>query len=1093
MKERFEPLFQKANNFASPELTKQPQNTYSGQERGEFIMPDGTGSPDFKTPSPPGPEIKSESHLGEAPPIEEIPIPHPSSDLSERAHESDRGLLNDIRDQLGEEVGGQFQNRVLHKEAGEPINSYFGELSPLPEVTFRESDPDEPEQLRKNREFAEDQVRKLIEKYNQIAVQDQNGFFGDLSQVQQAVAELASYRNGLNSVANLDARQEVSNRIEEMISAVVRKREEEERVLRESMTDREFQQKMHSFYGDRELTVEEVKDLIMNPTFSEKGNKGSVPTGQPEGQSPEAVHQNTERDLERLFNRIFDRVDSQPRLEFNEAMGQAGQKEWSDFLRWLNEGVSPKENKYIQFDYVKQELEKGGEVVDSHSVNAKIRERVDILKKRKAEYVNLYNTRVMLHNANMAVLRNTGIEQLNNYVSSFQTGTADMVFRKRGVQEAYRFYTQALLKIRSRYGGYIPETAMLSDPNNIFAEGGGEVDKLARQMFDQAMNAQVIRDPKTGEVVAMEEDEISSAFEYARGLGIMLGTTTEIAATSTIPPENPFVGMFGQAIIEKVQVFRTIHKYDIGGKGNSVLGMQLDRKGRWTRDEIIDFKHDQGDKTFAIMNGILEEEDKSDRLIEMLNVFGMGGVVSVSTWRAGDGYVGGALSQLAKKDMDWVGSGLLIEKNRGNLSSSDVGARKEAEMIISGQIDRMKNIQPLVLYNNDRETQAKVLESMFGDEFRRLDGMLSGDDRKYVDDHFRKYRTKFDYNGTKIDGWDEGFLQVLKATEKYKSSPSVKESDSISDKNGNFRYQVDNLVDRITDISQKAAILQEAALNERVEDWKELFISKKNKVKKTYKSDGSWEEQKYDFEGVSRSRKGEADYDKSKDYDEALQFAELVRGSFNTERYMNLLKDKGYKQPFVLDVTGLDNRQIFWSKGGDKAISRRWGDMMHIEGGTQAVMDFITGLKTYDSPEAVAGGLQKIYDEVKGYDADVARDLTKKLGEAAIKFYSKDWYYRSPGGIGAMLGLTKGAVQGVSASQALLGTKAMAWDEIDASNLTQIMRAHGTWSPDVQKELQGKTIAKRNKVIAAYLRFGIPVVILGAMLWLNKEETEDSH
>lgn len=1031
MKENIRPQIVNRDGFASLELTRQAQNPYSGQEPGVH-MPDGTGTvekPQAQSPkdrfvhSLPEPGTIPTPRDGEGNPIAGLA----SEQLAERPY-TEEELLTFLQNEGGE----PHSRTVLNQDGNE--TPPFQNIRTLDENAVAG--------------ISDEGIKNKLLELKGLLTESMLG--GDIDALHQQAVELAGLKG---RVADLTPEQVtlVSGVIEDLKSEWIKQTNEQTRLRNE-------QQRRNTLYGERKLENNEI-DMIKNPELAKIEND-----------DPSKPH-DSRLDLERLFNRMFDRVDGQSHVDFQTAMGGAGQQEWSEFNKYLHEALSPSENKYLNIEWIENQLrsqaQAQGVTPDEATLAQEARgirdRRTEVLEERKNHYIDLYNTRRMLHDANYAVLANIGVEKLNGFVSSFRSGYADLAFRKRGVQEAYRFYTQALLRVRTMNGGFIPETAVVSD---IVEGGHGQVDVLAMKQFRESLRAGIIRDPETGDVVKnMNDDEINAAFEYARGLGIMLGTTTEIAATSIIPDENPFVGLFAQAIVEKVQVFRTIKKYDLGGKGNSALGMLLNRKGRWTRDEFEEFKHADDAKAFAIMNGLVDEDGESGRLIEVLNLFGMGGVVSTSTWRAGEDTFTGSLSQLTKEDRDWVGAGLIIEKNRSKLIEGD----SEAERVIRAQLERMSRIQAVAIYNNVREVQAEVLKQMYGREFGELRGMLTRAEQEKVYDPYLKYRTS---------GIDEGLLQAIKSTETYKQG----EGDSVDryEDAVSLKQKVDFLAKDITELTQRMAILQEAALQRRVENFSDI-TRETSRDARIYNPDGSYRTVHKQYEAIENIS------------DRERQFAQIVQNSFNIDNYIKLLKDKGYRQPFVLDVTGLDNHEIFWAKAGDKAIARRWGDMMFIESGSEAVIDFVTKLKTFASPEEVAEGLQKIYDGVKGYDSGVARDITKKMGEAAIKFYSKDWYYRAPSGIGAILGLTKGAKDGISWSQALLGSDAMAWDEIDANKLTQVMRAHGTWALEDQRDIQKKTIAKRQKVLAAYARFGIPVVTLAILFWLNREETEEER
>lgn len=820
-------------------------------------------------------------------------------------------------------------------------------------------------------------------------------------------------------------------------------------------------------FGQRELTPEDRE--IINDTSDD-------------------IHK--ERRLDKLFNRIFEKADVDQSVDFASALDSAGRQEWSDLKTAMTDALKIENNPNLRDATIIADLQSTGtETPTRNQIIEERKKRLHKLQKRLLQYTAEHEVRENTHNANYVVLTGAGIQEMQKYTSRFRNSHADLAFRQRGVMEAYRYYNQALLRIKSKYGGYLPQSAMIVNPGT--GQRLSEVDELAYSMFRDALSKGVVRDPKTYESLShyvespdtapelneMEDWEIDRAFGMARGLGIMMGTTIEVAAQSVIP-SNTIVSLYARPIVEKLQVFQTIQKYDIGGAKNSLFAMFLDKDKRWTRDEFQYFyglMHDDPSKAMAIMNGLIEED--YDRLSRKLNVFGLGGIVSRTAWRAGHDPVTGALGSLTEEDLDWVGSGLMIEKYRGALNGhgrlskerSDHLHQKygehvhdtagEARLIIRDQLTKTKELAPLVLYQKIPKVQDKVLRRLFASE-------LAGLGVKHLGDTLAE-RKAFEntYNSTYLN---EGIIQtLLKANERYKQG-------------GEYTKQVDSLIERMDRLVLSLSVRQDAALKRRDSRIEDTARDKsiKKRIYELPRDVGA--EKQATFTGMGEMSA------------EELAFVNSAREAFDVDEYIELLKDKDYRQPYILDVTGMDMQEIFWQVPGEDTMARRWGDHSAAENGAAAVTEFMRGLSHFNSPEELIKPLEEIYAAVSDYDASYATQLVMDLSEAAAKFYSKDWYYRMPGFVGATLGLTQGAKEGTSFAQAVMGPDAPSWDEIDVDKLFTGMRKVKLLTGENINKVRKKTIGKKGKVIVAYARFIIPLAIAAGIFFLTKEATEES-
>ncbi|MBI2195555.1 MAG: hypothetical protein HYU48_00740 [Candidatus Levybacteria bacterium] len=392
--------------------------------------------------------------------------------------------------------------------------------------------------------------------------------------------------------------------------------------------------------------------------------------------------------LEEIFNGLFKNADAQPNREFSDAFNQlTDQPIYAAFIDALG---------------------RAGRDADSR------------------RFVQEFAMRQIIHNAGYVFYSGIDAEKLSGFLQPFRADLADLAFSKKGVADAAHLYEQALLKVREEHGGYIPAFEVDGDPTT---GEKGRVEILLIKYLNEAIKEGQVDGTQKGvdqqgkPIYEMAEWEINRAIAFARGMGIIVGRVPEIAASSVLPelPTEEEQGMrdmtggrlaslWGQDVIKSIAPFRhSIYKFDIGGAANRVFSY-ITNRGRkpWEYKELQEWVWD---KQVDIINNVADDK-RGYRYLQRLNPFRIGGIFSRTTWRYSNDPTASALGDMSPGDMDWIGTGMQIEKNRGDLSGHNAEKSAVAEANIRGSLDKISNILPLRLFYNLRDVQGEVLRNI---------------------------------------------------------------------------------------------------------------------------------------------------------------------------------------------------------------------------------------------------------------------------------------------------------------------------------------------------------------------------------------------
>jgi hypothetical protein len=790
---------------------------------------------------------------------------------------------------------------------------------------------------------------------------------------------------------DLDQKQVLIQAVQRAISEIIKRNE-----------DASGERRQEGFYGERKLLKSE-KDEIRN------------------AEKPEA--------LEELFNRMFDRVDARPQVDFQSGFGGAGGQEYEEFMRILNEEVS-EQNKQGNFTRSKE------------------------LSDIRDKFSNERTAREIIHNAFFAVISGQNTEAVSKYISNFLAGYQDLAFSKAGVVAAMHFYEQSLLVVREKNGGYLVPKDVTG---HIKDNTRGEVNDLAEKMLMQANedDGLTLVVDNEGRPRKLARWEIDRALSFARGMSIIVGNSIEIAATSIVPAgeqgASAINNLFAQGIIGEVFPFRHLLKYWTGSKFSKPLAYLL-KGGKsswaWTPEELQVFE-DMGMKDqIKILNDLAPEGE--ERFLSMLNPFEIGGMLSKTGWRvAGDPNNPGetAIREMLMnpKERDWIGTGIIIERNRGHLSKlDDKDPEKRAEGVkareeIRSALERTVDVTPLKVFLNIREVKERVLIDLFeGDYFPAVEKDII---QAFVDGQQQSRELWTDEVEIRraLDNRPE--LDHLSSQEKMKRVDKIKNENDETLKKLKLEAVLDS--DTFKKDFSDLVVLQERALMTKDEE-----IVGEN------------------------SRLGREIADTFL----ALGTGERSSNTFITyeDAFIQRLKDKGWKVPFVFGTEDIPFDKYTFEDTGPDSVARRWRDLNAAAKAGHGFTELIIGIEHFKNQEQIVEAINKIYMSIFEYSEESAQKFTEQIAEGVMKFYAKSWKHRLPFGIGSTASLATG--EG-SFAQILYGRTAMAWDETDLSNFTTLLRGKGSISVEGQQRLQERAGGGKGQVMWAVSRSIIPFLL----------------
>ena len=317
---------------------------------------------------------------------------------------------------------------------------------------------------------------------------------------------------------------------------------------------------------------------------------------------------------ERIFEEIFIGIDAKPGERFQLSLDAASRLD--KFYTILNDA---------------RVYDNGRDITDSEDLSdiAKVAKRRQQLSQ---EFSGREAIRRVLHDANWSVSEGGGeIREFAGAVSTFKSEHVDLIFRDPLVGTALRMFEQAFQQIKAENGGQLPYQELAWDPKADDGRGGSKLEDRVWSLMRESLR---IRTDQGG----VEEWRLRRAIILARGFGVFSLRFPEIAAQARLPEESTFASaterasrygsIYGEAIARYLDPLEhLIEKFAIGEEDRALLYYFL------TGDHARITSREQLRKALKMKSHLDTETMGGKRLIDVINLFRIGGPFSQSSWR----------------------------------------------------------------------------------------------------------------------------------------------------------------------------------------------------------------------------------------------------------------------------------------------------------------------------------------------------------------------------------------------------------------------------------------------------------------------------
>jgi len=698
----------------------------------------------------------------------------------------------------------------------------------------------------------------------------------------------------------------------------------------------------------------------------------------------------SEEEREHIFEEIFVGVDSNPGSAFQASLSLEASGKLDEFFTLLSRA----------------------EVYDSATgrpITNDPNRIAEVAKKREQlfqEFSGKRQIRQILHDANWSVSVGGGnIEAFAQTMATFQSEHIDLIFQDPLVATALRMFEQAFQQIKAENKGQLPYEQLAW---NYKTQSSNLEDRVWTLMRDEI---------RLGVISSgVPEWQLRRAIILARGFGVASLRFPEIAAQARLPEETTFAdaterasrfgSIYGEAIARYLDPLEhIIEKFAIGYEDRAFLYYFLtgDKKNIQSVDQL---------KEALEMASNLKGKDK--RLIDIINIFRIGGGFSNSSWRT-------FMSMRGFTDEQRRRSGIGILEGR---VSGDVDDIIRAE--VAGE-------QGFAAVPNETSKQKEAREKAIRKEIKRR---IDGDKKKdlVLDKRIEMWKDALKANPLRVMWqWEE--IEPGKRIEFLSQALGISETEAKT---------------KLPQVEQDLMIIQEnTVLHLGVPEFLPDGTPNPDHIKYT-----DAEMLKYDIIGGNNPTQEDMDrrvrvenYVKKIRNEASANEHEFIKGLFaKTGKGSNAVEKTPF--PFVIGFEDIPFSDFNFINTGGRGFARRINDYANSVNATNELMGLITKIPKAHDIGPLIESLDKIKQMVSQYDKTIAMEVVPYLARGIIKMYDKDLMSRMPLGIGTLTGM----INDSSFIQKQYGRAAMAWDEGDKFNFTTQLLHNGLVS---KKDLEG--------------------------------------
>lgn len=728
---------------------------------------------------------------------------------------------------------------------------------------------------------------------------------------------------------------------------------------------------------------------------------------------------------EELFEQIFIGVDANPGVEFQQALSLEQRGNFDIFMKAVSNAKITKDGK---------------DVTDPVKI-AKEREKLT------REFSGRYEIRRILHDANWSVSEGGGdIQRFAGEMATFKAEYVDLIFSDPLVETALHMFEQAFQQIKAKNNGMLPYEELAWD----YKKKSSNLEERVWDLMREAIEKGVIVNPN-GQPI--EEWKLRRAIILARGFGVASLRFPELAAEARLPEETPLASaetkagrlasIYGEAIARYLDPLEhIIEKFSAGGPDRALLYFLLTGEKRQfgSKEEL-----DQALKMKSKFDA------KNKRMIDIINLFRIGGPFSVTSWRS---FL--MLKGMDEKKLKRMGLGVRENRLEGDVDD-----------FLIGKISQM----PEFSGKSEKEKSDALEDFKKGKRTMAIDG--------------ETYSHKELLQKKRVEIWRDALetnpLRVMWMWESKEHGKRVEFFKKVLTEN-NFNIPEAGILPLLERTEQDLMVLQEKIVTSN------RPIHGKEPDKK--------EEDAFQFDLINEEIKEIKGISYSITVEErrkiAKAYVEKIRSEAREDDFLKNLTTtaRGDKSPFpfLIGMEDIPFSDFDFINIGGRGMARRINDYAGAVNATNELTNLIIAVPTTHEIGPLIEALNKIKQAVASYDRGVAMEVIEMIEEGIISVYDKGLLAKLPLGIGTGVGL----LTDTSFAQKTYGRAAMTWDEGDKFNFTKQLLNNGLIEKDKLEALRVRTGATwKHAAIDAVRTYGQLVLLYLAFEFAKSLASKD--